>query len=152
MSIALLDAIPVIFGWQGGGGDDAAAAVGALGFLCILVVEIVLGLISLALVIANLYFNFKALDKLPVQFRQMEPYQVFFLLIPCFNIVWNFFVFTKVPASLQSYFYAKGRTDVGDCGGQLGLWTAICWIVCPLALLVLLPMYVLKIKSLQEQI
>src|SRR5205085_2007718 len=94
MSIALLDAIPIVFGAQN---DDAAAAAGALGFLCFGAFYLVLLVLGMALGIANLYFNFKALDKLPVQFRQMEPYQVFFLLIPIFQVVWAFFVFTKVP-------------------------------------------------------
>jgi hypothetical protein len=63
-----------------------------------------------------------------------------------------FFVLTKVPASLQAYFYANGRKDVDDCGAQLGLWTAITLIVCPIVPLVTLPMYLFKINGLRKQI
>jgi hypothetical protein len=152
MPTNLLDVFPLILAWQGGGGDEAAAAAGIGIFLCYMVFIVLLSVAGLLLTIANLYYNFMALDKLPIQFRQMEPYQVLFLLIPIFGVIWNFFVFTKVPASLQSYFYAKGRVDVGDCGQQLGLWTAITAIVCPCVTIITLPMYILKIKSLQEQI
>lgn len=147
-----LDFLPLL-AWQNNDAAEAAGGAIALIFsMLIFLVEIVLALAMLALGIMNLYFNYQALEKLPPQFRQMEPYQVFFLLIPCFNMVWNFFVFTKVPASLQAYFYQKGRTDVGDCGAQLGLWLAISALVCPCAVLVLLPMYVLKIRELQAQL
>jgi hypothetical protein len=136
-----------LFAWQRG--EEVAGMIVGLVFLLLYLALIVFGMV---LGISNLIINFLALDKLPPQFRQMEPWQVFLLLIPCFNVVWMFFVLTKVPASLQAYFYANGRKDVDDCGAQLGLWTAITLIVCPIVPLVTLPMYLFKINGLRKQI
>ena len=66
-----------------------------------------------------------ALQRLPAEHRKMEPGMVWLNMIPCFPLIWNFFVFQRVPDSFQSYFASIGRTDVGDCGKQIGLWYAI---------------------------
>lgn len=102
-----------------------------------------------------------ALRRLPPQFRKMEPGMVWLLLIPCFNMVWNFFVYPKVSDSYSAYFAVQGRTDVGDAGGRLGLAYAICAVcsiipcvgyVAGLAGLVLLIIYLIKITGLKNQI
>ena len=67
-----------------------------------------------------------SLAKVPAEHRKMEPGKVWLLMIPCFSLVWNFFVFQRVPESFQSYFASIGRQDLGDCGKQIGLWYAIC--------------------------
>jgi hypothetical protein len=81
--------------------------------------------------------------------------------IPCFSIIWNFFVFQRIPDSFQSYFTSVGRTDVGDCGKQLGLWYAISGVACLIpivnwiagpAALVLLIISVVKFHQLKDQI
>ena len=68
-----------------------------------------------------------ALKAVPEQYREMSPGQVWLLMIPCFNIIWNFFVFQRVPKSFQNYFAATGQSQFGDCGIQIGLWFAICY-------------------------
>ncbi|HJN67803.1 MAG TPA: hypothetical protein QF761_16465 [Pirellulales bacterium] len=102
-----------------------------------------------------------ALKEVPSEYRVMEPGQVWLLLIPCFAVIWNFWVFQRVPQSFHNYFASQGRTDLGDCGGQLGLWYAICGIasVVPClnyiagpAALVLLIIFLVKIVSLKKQI
>lgn len=67
-----------------------------------------------------------SLARIPAEHRKMEPGQVWLLMIPCWGVVWNFFVFQRVPESFQSYFASIGRQDLGDCGKQIGLWYAIC--------------------------
>jgi hypothetical protein len=102
-----------------------------------------------------------ALKRLPKEFRKMEPGMVWLLLIPCFNMVWNFFVFPKISESYSAYFAVQGRNDVGDAGGRLGLAYAICvpcglipcvGYVASLAALVLLIIYLVKITKLKNQI
>ena len=75
-------------------------------------------LIGMAIYAALLYLVFICFKRIPIEHRQMEPWQVWLLLIPLFNLVWNFFVYPKLAKSFQSYFAAQGRADVGDCGAQ----------------------------------
>ena len=102
-----------------------------------------------------------ALKEVPSEYRVMKPGQVWLLLIPCFAVIWNFWVFQRVPQSFQNYFASQGRTDFGDCGGQLGLWYAITVVggVIPFvnciagpAAFVLLFIFLVKILELKKQI
>ena len=152
---ALLNALQPILAWQnappGPDGADAAAAAGAM--VAVLLIYGFIFLVSIAIACVILYVQYKVLDRIPPQFRQMEPWQVFLVLIPCFGIIWIFFVVIKIPASLQAYFYSKGRSDVGDCGAQLGIWYLISGLVgCAPVSLVMLVMYLMKIWELQKQI
>ncbi len=67
-----------------------------------------------------------ALKAVPEQYREMSTGQIWLLMIPCFPLIWNFFVYQRVPRSFQNYFNAVGQTQHGDCGAQIGLWYAIC--------------------------
>lgn len=62
----------------------------------------------------------------PPQFREVEPGLVWLLLIPCFSLVWNFFVFPKIANGYQRYFHAIGQPQHGDCGAGLALWFCLC--------------------------
>jgi hypothetical protein len=77
---------------------------------------------------------------------------VWLLMIPCFSLVWNFFVFQQLADSYKAYFASIGRTDVGDCGKGIGLGYAICAIFCGPAALVLLIIYLVKVMDLKSQI
>lgn len=101
------------------------------------------------------------LGKVPAPHRKIEPGLVWLLMIPCFPVVWNFFVFLRVPESFKSYFDAQGRTDVGDCGRTIGLAYAICFVCAfvPLvnylagpASLVLLIINLVKFNELKNKI
>ena len=81
--------------------------------------------ISLIISIVVCLLMNKNLERIPARHRQMEPSMVWLLLIPCFNIVWNFFVFIKTAASFKSYFDEQGIQDVGDCGHGMGLGYSI---------------------------
>ena len=99
-------------------------------FIAILVGIIgIIGVIAVVGLVINIvicYFISSWLGKVPAAHRKMEPGLVWLLLIPCFPVVWNFYVFLRVPESFKSFFDAQGRTDVGDCGRSLGLAYAIC--------------------------
>lgn len=94
------------------------AAIGAF-LLAVLVIGLAINAVVCWLVASSL-------ARIPAEHRKMEPGQVWLLMIPCWGIVWNFFVFQRVPESFQSYFASIGRQDLGDCGKQIGLWYAIC--------------------------
>jgi hypothetical protein len=152
MTPALLQLLPPLLAWQERGFDVGQPGNDAAGAMVTVIIALLAIAVGLGIKVFIIYLNYKALDRLPPQFRQMEPWQPWLLFIPCFEIVWNFFVFTKVPASLRSYFNAKGRTDVGDCGESLGLWFAITAIFCGPVALVLLIMYLLRISELTKQL
>ncbi len=136
-------------------GDEAALVAMIIGIL--LMSLLVVFAISIA-VCFLVYLPYKAV---PVEHQRMSPGLVFLLLIPIFGIIWNFFVFLKIPESFQSYFASQGRTDVGDCGRSIGMWYAICG-VCALvpcvnyiagpAALVLFIIFLVKIWGLKAQI
>jgi len=149
------------FGQQFGQQPDIPPeAVGAV-FAGMLIVFAIIAIVALVIGIVLLYLLYSCFERIPQQHRQMESWQVFLLLIPCFNLVWNFFVFPKLARSYQSYFAEQGRTDVGDCGEQIGLWYAICTVasIIPFlnyiagpAALVLFIIFLVKALTLKGQI
>ena len=126
------------------------------------IIPILIGItIGLGISIVICLMLYKAQEAVPVEHRRIEPGMIWLSLIPLFNLFWNFKVFTKVPESYQSYFNSVGRTDVGDCGRQLGLWYAICaacaiipclGMFAGIASLGLLIMFLVKIYQLKGQL
>jgi hypothetical protein len=108
--------------------NQSAALAGLAGLACgVIVVAILIGL---GIAIAIILMLSSCLKRVPQQYRKMEPGMVWLLLIPLFNIVWNFFVYKAIAESFQAYFQAQNRTDVGDCGQSLGLAYCICVCAC----------------------
>jgi hypothetical protein len=102
--------------------DEAIKAILAVYGIAI-VFGLIIGFAILALVCWLVSTPLKAI---PEQYREMTPGQVWLLMIPCFPLIWNFFVYQRIPKSFQNYFAATGKTQFGDCGAQIGLWYAIC--------------------------
>ena len=73
----------------------------------------------------------RALEHLPVEYQRQSPKLVWLLLIPGFNLVWNFFVFPKVAASYLAYFQAQEGSNLSDCGQDGALIICLLWIVSP---------------------
>jgi len=118
-------------------------------------------LVMLGISIAVCFFLSSCFRRIPPPHRQQEPGLVFLLLIPCFNIVWNFFVYPKLADSFASYFRAQGRTDVGDCGRGIGMAYCVCAVcgvipylglLASLAALILLIIFLVKAADLKGQI
>jgi hypothetical protein len=101
------------------------------------------------------------LATLPEHCREMQPWQVWLMMIPCFDLVWTFFVSQRVSQSFRNYFAETGRTEFGDCGAQIGLWWSIC-LACSIipcvnyiagpAQLVLLIIFLVKIWGLKAEV
>lgn len=136
--------------------DEELLALGVL--LMIVVISLLIGF-AISIVIAALLYTIQ--KRVPAEHQKIDPLMVWLLLIPVFNLIWNFFVFLRIPESYQSHFQAHGRTDVGDCGKSIGLWYAIC-AVCSIvpcinylagpAALVLLIIFLVKLFGLRSQI
>jgi hypothetical protein len=127
-------------------------------FVVILVGAVVIGL---AIAVWISYFPYTCYDRIPPPHRKLQPWQVWLMLIPLFGIIWQFFVYPRLGQSFRSYFRERGRTDLGDCGEQLGLWVAICGTAglipyiggCfSIVALVLLIIFLVKASNLKAQI
>ncbi|HEX6852742.1 MAG TPA: hypothetical protein VF139_15200 [Candidatus Polarisedimenticolaceae bacterium] len=101
-------------------------AVAALGLATIgaFVVMVLLVVLAINVVVCALLYG--CLKRVPAEHRKLDAGLVWLLLIPCFNAVWNFFVFPRLAQSYQSYFRAAGRNDLGDCGAGFGWAYAGC--------------------------
>ncbi|HEX5339285.1 MAG TPA: hypothetical protein VFX47_00210 [Gammaproteobacteria bacterium] len=69
--------------------------------------------------------------------RKLEPGLVFLLLIPIFNLVWNFIVVGKLRDSLQAEYAARDLQG-GDFGYGVGLAMSILFVCSIIPLLGLL--------------
>src|SRR5438105_3737061 len=78
-----------------------------------------------AVVIAIFYSLHKALSRVAPRNRLMEPGEVWLGLIPFFNIIWSFFMATRIPDSLRNEFRDQGRDDGSGYGRGWGLASAI---------------------------
>lgn len=71
---------------------------------------------------------YSCLQAVPPQFRRQTPGSSYLLLIPIFNLVWNFVIFLAVAGSYQDYFAHQGRTTMADCARSVALAYCVCGI------------------------
>ena len=118
-------------------------------------------LFHLALTIVVIFLVYTDFQRVPSAFRKLEPSLVWLLLIPCFNLVWNFYVFPRLADSFKAYFDSVGDTSVGNCGRDVGLGYAICtaasvipFVGCltGVVTLVLLILFLVKANELKNRI
>ena len=97
----------------------------------------------------------------PQEHRKIEPNMIWLLLIPLFNLVWNFFVFLRIPESYQSAFAVRGAPHKGVGERNNGLAYSICAacsiipcinILTGLASLVLVIIFLVQIYNLKTQL
>ena len=97
----------------------------------------------------------------PAPYRSLEPARVWLLLIPVFNVAWNFLVFPGLSKSYKAYFDSVGDATVGDCGGRIALWFCVAMVggflpflsrVAAPASLLLLIIYLIKAYELKAKI
>src|SRR5262245_60241126 len=100
--------------------EEVAAA--AAGLLCAFGVVLIIALVITTFFLLTLY---RALSRVSPRNRLMEPGLVWLSLIPLFNLIWTFFIATRVPDSLRNEFRARGRDDGSDYGKGVGLAYAI---------------------------
>jgi hypothetical protein len=140
-------------------GPNSQHAAMAMGFMFMYMAIVAVIGISIAMFICWMLYS--CLKRIPESFRLQQPGLAFLLLIPFFNLVWNFFVYPPLAKSYKAYFDSKGDTSVGDCGYGIGLAYSICAALCvvPLinivtgiATLVLLILYLIKAWNLRSRI
>jgi hypothetical protein len=98
-----------------------------MGILCFVFGAIIL--VALVIVVFYLLTLQKALSRVSPRNRLMEPGLVWLDLIPCFNLIWQFFIAVRVPDSLRNEFRARNRDDGSDYGKSLAMTQAVLGIV-----------------------
>jgi hypothetical protein len=118
-------------------------------------------LFHLALSIVVIFLVYTDFQRVPSAFRKLEPSLVWLLVIPCFNLVWNFYVFPGLADSFKAYFDSVGESSVGNCGRDVGLGYAVCsaaslipFVGCltGVATLALLILFLVKANELKNRI
>lgn len=92
---------------------------------------IVLGILTVVFVplwLLPALMAYRALSKVPNQFRKQQPEMALLLLIPCFSMIWAFFVYPKISESIAAGFNSAAINGYGDCGRSLGITLAILGI------------------------
>lgn len=89
-------------------------------------------LVGLAIIIIPAIFYLltlqKALNRCSPESRAMQPGMVWLMLIPLFNLVWQFFIVLNMAKSLEAEFRKRGLAIEPDPGKTLGL--VMCILVC----------------------
>ena len=80
--------------------DEAAIAAAIAAALFILLIALA---ISLAINVAICAMLHVCLSRVPAQYRKMEPWQVWLLMIPIFNFAWNFIVYQRIQEAFYKY-------------------------------------------------
>jgi uncharacterized membrane protein len=103
----------------------------------------------------------KALNKCAPENRAMEPAVTWLLIIPCFGLIWHFFVVMNMSKSLAAEFQKRGVTAEPEPGKMLGLIMcilAVCSIIpllgplCALGSLVCWVIYWVKIAEFSKKL
>lgn len=97
-----------------------------------LVAMATVGLIVFAIFLIPLIFYIltlqKALNNCAPANRAMQPGLVWLLLIPCFGIIWHFFIVINMAKSLGAEFQTRGIAEEPEPGKLLGL--IMCGLAC----------------------
>jgi hypothetical protein len=136
----------------------------ALGSQELAVIGIIIGSVLIIPVIINVViclFLQESFKRIPPEFRKQQPGMIWLLVIPCFSLVWNFFVFPRLSQSFKAYFSSVNRTDVGDCQENIRIAYSVCCVatvipylgcLADIGALVLLIIYLIKTNELKNQI
>ena len=84
------------------------------GFMVILISSCFLLLLSLAISIWGLVVLMSSMNAVPERHRRMAPGLVWLNLIPCFNLVWSWFLAIWIPESLRAAFKEASIEGVPD--------------------------------------
>ncbi|HCN10718.1 MAG TPA: hypothetical protein DIT01_22560 [Lentisphaeria bacterium] len=86
-------------------------------------------LFHLAILAAICLFLSSCFKRIPEEHHKLKPGLVWLLMIPCFPIVWNFFVYPALADSYTAAFESQGSNSHGDCGRMLSLVYCILFAV-----------------------
>jgi hypothetical protein len=103
----------------------------------------------------------KAINKCAPENQAMQPAMTWLLLVPCFNLIWHFFVVINMAKTLGAEFQKRGQVEDPAPGQTLGLITCILYccgfipflgIPCSLGALVCWIIYWVKIAEFSRKL
>lgn len=124
----------------------------------IVALGVLVGLVVLILYLLTLQ---KALTRCSPECRAMSPGLVWLMLIPCFNLIWEFFIVFNMAKSLSAEFKKRGLPIEEKPGQTIGLimciapfvsWIPIVGCIASIAQLVCFIMYWVKIAGWSKQL
>ncbi len=89
----------------------------------------------------------KALNRCAPECRAMNPGMVWLMLIPLFNVVWQFFVVINLAKSLGAEFQKRSISEDPSPGQTLGLVMCVANLICGPVGLVCWILYWVKIAG-----
>jgi hypothetical protein len=101
--------------------------VAGLGVLTVALVVIAIMLVPAIFYLLTLQ---KALNRCSPECRAMNPGMVWLMLIPLFNLVWQFFVVLNMAKSLGAEFQKRGLAEDPNPGQTLGLVMCVGNLIC----------------------
>jgi hypothetical protein len=107
--------------------DNTHAVAAGLGIFTVVVIVFAILLLPAIFYLLTLQ---KALNRCSPECRAMKPGMVWLLLIPLFNIVWQFIVVLNMAKSLAAEFQKRGMVEDPNPGQTLGLVMCIGNLIC----------------------
>jgi hypothetical protein len=96
----------------------------------ITIIQIVAGLMAIGVLVLYIFYIIslsRALSKCSVASRTMQPGMVWLLLVPLFNLVWQFIVVIGLSDSLGKEFRARGILNAEpEPGKTIGIAMCVC--------------------------
>jgi hypothetical protein len=129
---------------------DQTHAVAAL-FALLPLVFIVFAILLVPMIFYLLTLQ-KALNRCSPECRAMNPGLVWLMLIPLFNIVWQFFIVMNMAKSLAAEFQKRGIAEDPSPGQTLGLVMCIGNLICGPVGLICWIIYWVKIAGYSSKI
>jgi hypothetical protein len=99
-----------------------------IGFAVIAMVALIVFAIMLLPMIFYILTLQKAIKKCAPENQAMQPAMTWLLLVPCFSLIWHFFVVINVAKSLGAEFQKRGMAEEMAPGQTLGL--ILCILAC----------------------
>jgi hypothetical protein len=116
--------------------------VGALFVVIILLIPAIFYLLTLQ----------KALNRCSPECRAMNPGMVWLMLIPLFNLVWQFFIVMNVSKSLAAEFQKRGMAEELNPGQTLGIIMCVGNLICGPVGLICWILYWVKIAGFSSKL
>jgi hypothetical protein len=107
--------------------DHAQGLAAGAGLLTVFFIVCAIMLVPMIFYLVTLQ---KALNRCSPESRAMNPGLVWLMLIPLFNIVWQFFIVLNMAKSLGAEFQKRGIAEEPNPGQTLGMVMCIGNLIC----------------------
>jgi hypothetical protein len=129
--------------------QDNHPVLAGLGILSIVLIVFAIFLIPTIFYLLTLQ---KALNRCAPASRAMSPGMVWLMLIPIFNLVWQFFIVLNMSKSLAAEFQRRGIPEEPEPGQTIGLIMCVSSLLCGPVYLIFWIIYWVKIAGFSSKL